>query len=336
MNVAVYSTRNYDRDSLTEANAGSAHEIAFLDVRLDERTAALARGFPAVCLFVNDPANASVLGVLHAGGTRLLALRSAGFNHVDLEAADRAGMTVLRVPAYSPHSVAEHTLALILTLNRKVHRAFNRVHEQNFSLDGLMGFDLFGKTVGVIGTGKIGSIVARILRGFGCHVLAFDTVQSPECTALGAEYTTLDDLLARSDIVTLHCPLTPLTRHLINAPALARAKPGMMLVNTSRGAVVDTKAVIGALKSGRLGSLAIDVYEEEGDLFFRDLSERVITDDVFARLLTFPNVLVTAHQAFFTKEAVRAIAETTIQNLTDFERGTVRAENRVECSKIVR
>ena len=224
----------------------------------------------------------------------------------------------------------------MLTLNRKIHRAYNRVHEQNFSLDGLMGFDLFGKTAGVVGTGKIGSIVAGILVGFGCRVLAFDPAPARECLDRGVEYTSLDDLLARSDLVTLHCPLTPQTRHLINASTLDRAKPGMMLVNTSRGAVIDTQATIAALKSGRLGSLAIDVYEEEGDLFFRDLSNQVITDDVFARLLTFPNVLITAHQAFFTKEAVRAIAQTTIQNLTDFEHDAIRASHRVTPVMIAR
>lgn len=245
-------------------------------------------------------------------------------------------MTVVRVPAYSPHAVAEHTLALILTLNRKIHRAYNRVHEQNFSLDGLMGFDLFGKTAGVVGTGKIGSIVVGILLGFGCRVLAFDPAPAAECSARGIEYTTLEDLLTRSDLVTLHCPLTPQTRHLIGAAVLRRIKPGMMLVNTSRGAVVDTQAVIDALKAGRLGSLAIDVYEEEGDLFFRDLSDQVITDDVFARLLTFPNVLITAHQAFFTRETVRAIAETTLQNLTGFERGGLPTENRVTVAMIAR
>ncbi len=254
-------------------------------------------------------------------------LRSAGFNHVDLAAAARLGLTVLRVPAYSPYAIAEHTIALLLTLNRKIHRANIRVREQNFSLDGLMGFDLHGKTMGVVGTGKIGAIVARILTGFGCTILACDPFPNQECLALGVEYTTLHDLLARSDVVTLHCPLTPQTRHLIDAAALGVCKPGMMLINTSRGGVVDTAAVIGALKSGRLGSLALDVYEEEGDLFFRDLSDQVITDDIFARLLTFPNVLITAHQAFFTKEAVRNIGETTIRNLTDFERGAPAAEN---------
>lgn len=334
MKAAVFSTHAYDRASLTEANAGGAHDLVFFEIGLDERTAALARGFGAVCCFVNDRAGAEVLSALREGGTRVLALRSAGFNHVDLRAAERLGVTVLRVPAYSPHSVAEHTLALILTLNRKIHRAHNRVREQNFSLDGLMGFDLFGKTAGVVGTGKIGSIVAGLLLGFGCRVLALDSTEAPDLVARGVEYTSLERMLGRCDLLTLHCPLTPRTRHLIGAAALEMARPGMMLVNTSRGAVVDTPAVIEALKSGRLGSLAMDVYEEEGDLFFRDLSEQVITDDVFARLLTFPNVLITAHQAFFTREAVAAIAETTIRNLTDFERGTVRAENRVTAAMI--
>jgi D-lactate dehydrogenase len=336
MRAAVFSTRRYDHDSLAEANAaaGNPHDLVFLDVPLDRRTAPLARGFPAVALFVNDRADADALGVLHAGGTRLLALRSAGFNHVDLLAADRLGLTVLRVPAYSPYAVAEHTVALILTLNRKIHRAYNRVREQNFSLDGLMGFDLHGKTAAIVGTGKIGALVARILHGFGCRLVALDISPNPDCVALGVEYLALDDLLPIADIITLHCPLTPRTRHLIDARALARAKPGLMLVNTSRGGVVDTPAVIRALKSGRLGSLAIDVYEEEEGLFFRDLSEQVITDDVFARLLTFPNVLITAHQAFFTREAVRNIAETTIANLTAFERGAVDPANVVTAANI--
>ncbi|MES1167269.1 MAG: 2-hydroxyacid dehydrogenase, partial [Pseudomonadota bacterium] len=326
MRVIVFGTRSYDRTSLVEANKG--HELVFVEAPLTLQTAPLAAGYPAACIFVNDRADAKVLEALSSGGTRLLALRSAGFNHVDLAAADRLGLTVLRVPAYSPHAVAEHAVGLILCLNRKIHRAFNRVREHNFALEGLMGFDLAGKTIGLIGTGKIGEVVARIMRGFSSSVIAVDPVESPECRALGVRYTSLDEVLAQSDIISLHCPLTPQTRHLINAQALAKTKPGVMLVNTSRGAVIDTPAAIAALKSGHLGSLAIDVYEEEGDVFFRDLSEQVINDDVLARLLTFPNVLMTAHQAFFTREAVASIAATTIGNITDFENGSVRPENR--------
>jgi D-lactate dehydrogenase len=336
MRTAVFSTRAYDRSSLTEANTHTHHDLTFLEVSLSGATAPLARGFPAAALFVNDRAGADVLRALHASGTRFLALRSAGFNHVDLVEAERLGIAVARVPAYSPHAVAEHTIALILTLNRKTHRAYNRVREQNFSLDGLMGFDLFGKTAGVIGTGEIGSIVVRILRGFGCRVVVSDPVVNPACIADGAEAVPLDALLAQSDIVSLHCPLNPATHHLIDEAALAKMRPGAMLVNTSRGAVIDTRAIIGALKSGRIGSLAIDVYEEEADLFFRDLSETVIADDVFARLLTFPNVLITAHQAFFTREAVRAIAETTIANLTGFDTGAIPPANLVSAAKIAR
>jgi len=330
----VFSTHAYDRASLGEANLRAGHDLVYFEPGLNERTAALAKGFESVCLFVQDKAPAGVLETLAAGGTGLVALRSAGFNHVDLVTAERLGITVLRVPAYSPHAVAEHTVALIMTLNRKIHRAFNRVREHNFALDGLMGFDLRGKTVGIVGTGKIGEVVARISRGFECRVVAFDPRVNEECVRLGVEYVSQDDLLRHSDVVSLHCPLTPRTRHMINADALAAMKPGVMLVNTSRGGVVDTRAVIAALKSGHLGSLALDVYEEEGDLFFRDLSEQVLADDVFARLLTFPNVLITAHQAFFTREAVRNIAETTVGNITDFERGGVKVENRVTAAKV--
>jgi D-lactate dehydrogenase len=250
----------------------------------------------------------------------MIALRSAGFNHVDLGAAASAGIAVARVPAYSPHAVAEHTVALILRLNRKMHRAFNRVREGNFALDGLLGFDLHGKTVGIVGTGKIGEIVARILNGFGCRLLAFDPDPNPACVALGVEYVALDDLFANSDVITLQCPLTPQTHHMVDRDAIARMKPGVMLINTSRGAVVDTSALIAGLKQGRVGSVGLDVYEEEADLFFEDLSNTFIEDDVFARLLTFPNVLITGHQAFFTHEALSAIAETTIANLSAFER----------------
>jgi D-lactate dehydrogenase len=323
MRTAVFSSKPYDVTFLTAANQGLGHELHFLEPRLVRDTSALASGFPAICAFVNDQLDAEVLTRLATGGTRLIALRSAGYNNVDLPAATRLGLTVTRVPAYSPHAVAEHTVALILALNRKVHRAWARVREGNFSLDGLLGFDLVGRTVGVVGTGKIGAAVARIMSGFGCHMLAFDPVPNPECVALGVSYGPFDELLARSDIVTLHCPLTPETRHLIDAAALERMKPGAMLINTGRGALVDTRAVIEALKSGRLGNLGLDVYEEEAALFFEDRSWRILQDDVFARLLTFPNVLVTGHQGFFTAEALTAIATTTLRAVTEFEQGRV-------------
>lgn len=323
--VVVFSSKPYDAAFLTAANRDRGHDLRFLEARLVRDTAALASGFPAVCAFVNDQLEAEVLTCLAAEGTRLVALRSAGYNNVDLAAAARLGLTVTRVPAYSPHAVAEHTVALLLALNRKLHRAWARVREGNFSLDGLLGFDLVGRTAGVVGTGKIGSAVARILTGFGCRVLAFDPAPNAECLALGATYVPLGELLAEADIVTLHCPLTPETHHLVDAAALARMKPGAMLINTGRGALVDTRAVIDALKSGRLGHLGLDVYEEEAALFFEDRSWRVLQDDVFARLLTFPNVLVTGHQGFFTTEALTAIAETTLQAVTEFEQGTVPA-----------
>jgi D-lactate dehydrogenase len=317
MEIAIFSTRPWDRRFLDAANA-SGHTLRYVEARLDPVTAAAAAGAQAVCAFVNDVVNAEVLEALHAQGVRLVVLRSAGFNHVDLVAAARLGIAVGRVPEYSPHAVAEHTVALLLTLNRKTHRAHARVREGNFALDGLLGFDLHGKTVGVVGTGKIGACFAAIMKGFGCTLLGSDPVENPDCAALGLRYVSLPVLLAESDVVSLHCPLTPATRHLIGQQALATIKPGAMLLNTSRGAVVDTTAAIAALKSGRLGSLGIDVYEEEADLFFRDLSDEVLHDDVFARLLTFPNVVVTGHQAFFTVEALRAIAETTIDNVDAF------------------
>ncbi|SFP03876.1 2-hydroxyacid dehydrogenase [Tranquillimonas alkanivorans] len=319
MRVAVFSTKPYDRTYLERANAG-AHDLAFFDAHLSKETVPLAAGAEAVCAFVNDDLSADTVNALAELGVRLIALRSAGFNNVDLNAAREAGMQVARVPAYSPHAVAEHTVALILALDRKLHRAYNRVREGNFSLDGLLGFDLNGRTAGIVGTGEIGSVVARILTGFGCRILAHDPHENPDCLALGVRYVPLDELLAESDIVTLQCPLTPQTHHLIDAEALEKMKPGVMLVNTSRGAVVDTTALIGALKSGRIGSVGLDVYEEEADLFFEDLSSQVIPDDVFARLLTFPNVLITGHQGFFTEEALTAIAETTIANVTAFEK----------------
>lgn len=319
MRVAVFSTKPYDRHFLDAANAGR-HELLFLEPGLTPATAPLAAGADAVCAFVNDDLGAGVLELLRQAGIRLVALRCAGFNRVDLEAARRLGLTVSRVPAYSPEAVAEHALALILTLNRKIHRAYNRVREGNFALDGLLGFNLQGRTAGVIGTGQIGRCTARLLAGFGCRILALDPYPHPDIAALGGRYVDKATLLAGSDIVTLHCPLTPETHHFIDAGAIAALKRGAMLVNTSRGAVIDTRAAIEGLKSGAIGSLALDVYEEEGDLFFRDLSSTVIRDDVFARLLTFPNVLVTGHQAFFTVEAMSAIAETTLRNITEFAR----------------
>lgn len=319
MRVAVFSTRPYDRQFLERANADGRHQLEFHEAGLTVNSAVVAHGALAVCAFVNDQLDASVLQSLHAGGVRMLALRSAGFNHVDLEAAAALGMVVGRVPEYSPYAVAEHTVALLLALNRHLHRAYARVREGNFALEGLLGFDLHGRTMGVVGTGKIGECVARIMAGFGCQLLGFDPQPNPACVALGMRYVDLPEILASSDVITLHCPLTPQTRHLIDAGALARMKPGAMLLNTSRGAVVDTLAVIAALKAGTLGSLGLDVYEEEADLFFRDLSGEVLRDDVFARLLTFPNVLITGHQAFFTEEALTAIAATTLANINAYE-----------------
>jgi D-lactate dehydrogenase len=329
MKIAVYSSKPYEKPFLNAASAAGRHELVYLEARLSAATVDLARGVPAVSIFVGDDASAGVLGALYAGGTRLLALRSAGFNHVDIAEAERLGLAIARVPAYSPYSVAEHAVGLMLALNRKFHRAYARVREQNFALDGLMGFDMHGKTAAVIGTGKIGEAACSILRGFGCRVLAFDPAKNPACEAMGVEYVTLADLYAASDIISLHCPLTPATRHLINAAALAAMKRGVMLINTSRGAVIDTRALIAALKRGQVGSVGLDVYEEEGDLFFKDLSAEVIHDDVFVRLLTFPNVLITAHQGFFTREACQAIAQTTLDNVTGFERGGIPPANRV-------
>lgn len=319
MRVGVFSAKPHDLTFMKQAATGKGLDLQFHEARLNADTARLAGGAEAISAFVNDDLGRDTISVLADLGVRLIALRSAGFNHVDLAAAREAGIAVARVPAYSPHSVAEHTVALILTLNRKTHRAFNRVREGNFALDGLMGFDMHGKVAGVVGTGLIGTVLARILTGFGCEVLASDPNPSEDCKALGVQYVEMDALFRRADIITLQCPLTSDTHHLIDDAAIARMKPGVMLVNTSRGAVVDTRAVIRGLKSGQIGALGLDVYEEEGDLFFEDLSQSIIPDDVFARLLTFPNVLVTGHQGFFTQEALNAIAETTIANITRFQ-----------------
>ncbi|WP_018251462.1 2-hydroxyacid dehydrogenase [Salinispora mooreana] len=320
MRVSVFSTKPYDREFLSAANPADGHELEFLEPRLTPQTAKLASGAAAVCAFVNDDLGTEVLERLAADGVRLIALRSAGFNHVDLATARRLGLTVVRVPEYSPYAVAEHTVALILALNRKVYRAYNRVREHNFALTGLLGFDLHGRTVGVVGTGKIGFCVARILSGFGCRVIASDPYPDDAVTAAGIEYVPLHRLLSDSDVITLHCPLTPDTEHLINPERIAQMRRGTMLINTSRGALVDTRAVIDGLKSGQIGYLGLDVYEEETDLFFEDLSDRVLDDDDFSRLNTFPNVLITGHQAFFTEDAMRNIAATTIDSLTTIER----------------
>lgn len=321
MRVAVFSTKPYDLASFAEANASHGHDLVHLEPRLTTETAALADGCRAVCAFVNDDLGAPELERLAAGDIRTVALRSAGFNHVDLEAAARLEISVSRVPAYSPHAVAEHAVGLILALNRKIHRAYNRVRENNFALHGLEGFDLHGRTVGVIGTGQIGSVFARIMIGFGCRVVAHDPDPNEGCEAMGVTYRSLEDLLAEADIVALHCPLSAASYHLIDDAAIARMRRGVMLINTSRGALVDTEAVVRGLKSGHIGHVGLDVYEEEGDLFFEDLSDVVVGDDVFSRLLTFPNVLITAHQAFFTTEALRRIARTTLANLTAVETG---------------
>lgn len=335
MDVAVFSTKPYDRRFLGAAVSagGDRHRLRFLEARLAPETAVLARGAGAACLFVNDAADAAALEELARAGVRLVALRCAGFNNVDLHAARRLGIAVGRVPAYSPEAVAEHTVALVLALNRGIHRAHARVREGNFALDGLLGFDLHGRTVGIVGTGRIGAAVARIMAGFGCRLLAHDPAPDPALAALGARFVEMPELLAEADIITLHCPLTPGTRHLIGAEALRRVKRGVMVVNTSRGAILDTRAAIDGLKDGTIGHLGLDVYEEEGDLFFEDLSDQVIRDDVFARLLTFPNVLITGHQAFFTAEALTAIAETTLANISAFE-DTGRPAHEVSVEKL--
>lgn len=329
MKVTVFSARPHDRQFLGPALAAGGHDVAWFDTRLALDTAALADGSQAVCIFVQDLASAEVLARLAELGVKLITLRCAGFNQVDVLAAADLGLTVARVPGYSPEAVAEHAVALMLTLNRKIHRAWQRVREGNFALEGLIGFDMHGKTAGVIGTGRIGKAVARILTGFGCHVVATDPHPDPACAALGVRYLALPDLLANSDIVTLHCPLDPGSHHLIDATAIAAMKRGVMLINTSRGGLLDTRAAIGALKSGHLSALGLDVYEEEADLFYEDLSDHVLQDDVLARLLTFPNVVITAHQGFFTREALESIAAVTVANLDGFAAGAIPVENAV-------
>jgi D-lactate dehydrogenase len=332
MRVAVFSTKSYDRQFLQPAAENARHELVFLEPRLTPETAVLAKGFGAICSFVNDYVDVKVVESLVAGGTKLVALRCAGFNQVDLEACWKFGLKVARVPAYSPFAVAEHAVGMMLALNRKFHKAYNRVREGNFAIDGLLGFDMHGKTVGIVGTGKIGAVTGRILAGFGCQVLLYDVMPNEECNSFG-RYAPLEELLAESDIITLHCPLSPQTYHMISKAAIERMKSGVMLINTSRGALVDTPAAIEALKSGKIGYLGLDVYEEEAELFFEDHSGHVIQDDIFMRLATFPNVLITAHQAFFTSTALDEIARVTMENLTAFERGETTPNELVRSAK---
>lgn len=319
--VLVYSTRRYEHDSLIDTLSASGYDVHTTEAPLDARTALAAHDIPAVCLFTNDDANRCVLDILARGGTRFIALRCAGFNNVDLDAARRLGIQVARVPEYSPYAVAEHTVGLLLTLNRKLHRAYARVREQNFALDGLLGFDLHGKTVGIVGMGKIGCAFARIMLGFGCEVLFHDPAPREDALHLATEQVDLDALLSRSDVISLHCPLTPTTHHLINAEHLARCKSGVFLLNTGRGALIDTPALIQAIKSGHVGAVGLDVYEQESGVFFSDHSGDILNDDVLARLMTFPNVFITGHQGFFTREALQSIANTTKANLDAFFAG---------------
>jgi D-lactate dehydrogenase len=333
MRVAVFSHRAYEAETLDPALAAAGHAVQAFEARLDVATAALARGADVACVFVNDDLSAPVLARLAEGGTRAILLRCAGYNNVDLEAARRLGLRVLRVPAYSPAAVAEHALALLLTVNRKTHRAYQRVREGNLALDGLVGFDLEHKAVAVVGLGRIGRAMARILLGLGCRVLAvdpgLDAATRDAFEARGVRFVDLDDAFAQADVVSLHCPLTAATRHLVDERRLRLLRPGAVLVNTSRGGLVDTKALIAALKRRHLGAVGLDVYEEEAGLFDRDLSERGIDDDVFARLLTFPNVVVTAHQGFLTREALAQIAATTVHNLDALAGGAAAPDNEV-------
>lgn len=329
MKIAMFSAKPWVHQAFEPLAASFSAEITWLEPRLEPATAALAAGHEAVCVFVNDQVDAAVIQRMKDIGVRLVALRCAGFNNVDLKAASRAGLGVVRVPAYSPYAVAEHAVGMMLCLNRRYHRSWARVLEGNFALDGLLGFDMRGKTAGVVGTGRIGQVLCRILQGFGCRILAYDTYPDAALRDAGVEYVDLPTIYERSDILSLHCPLTPETRHMIDAKAIESMKKGVMIINTSRGPLIDTVAVIAALKTGKIGYLGLDVYEEEQALFFEDHSEQVIQDDTFVRLQTFPNVLITAHQAFFTKEAVDNIARVTMENIREFlQTGT--SGNRVD------
>lgn len=329
MKVAFFSTKSYDKEYFDRVNSDGHHQFTYFEAALNPATAALAKDHNAVCLFVNDKADKESLEQLSANNIKLIVLRCAGFNNVDLEAAHKKNIRIARVPAYSPEAVAEHAVALILTLNRKTHKAYNRIREGNFSLEKLIGYNLHGKNAGVVGTGKIGQAFCRIMLGFGCKILAYDKFPSEEMMKAGVLYCSLDELLSQSDIISLHCPLLPETHHLINKQSFSKMKKGVMLINTSRGAVIDTAAAIEALKNEQLGYFGIDVYEQEEKLFFRDLSERIIADDMISRLISFPNVLITSHQGFFTKEALEQIATVTLKNLNDFEKGA-KLENEIK------
>ena len=316
--IAVFSTKSWVSNSFNVVNKRFKFELSYFESKLNIKTAPLTKGFDVVCIFVNDHVQEDVITELHANGVKLIALRCAGFNNVDVAKAEKIGIGVVRVPAYSPYAVAEHTLGLILALNRKLHRAYSRVRDGNFALDGLLGFDIHDKTIGVIGTGKIGQIFIDLIKGFGCKILAHDKFPNKEVEAKGVRYVGLKTLYAESDIISLHCPLTYETYHIINEYAIRAMKHNVMIVNTSRGPLIDTAAVIEGLKNGTVGYLGLDVYEEEEALFFEDFSEKVIQDDQFVRLQTFPNVLITAHQAFFTHEAVHNISETTFENIQEY------------------
>jgi D-lactate dehydrogenase len=321
MRIAVFSTKSYDREYLDRFNAEAKHELVYFEAPLNANTANLTLGFKGVCVFVNDKLDEPTIVLIAKNGITVIVLRCAGFNNVDLEAAKRNGVRVLRVPAYSPEAVAEHAVALMLTLARKTHKAYNRVRENNFSLERLNGFNINGKTVGVIGTGRIGIAFARIMKGFGAKLIAYDLYESEELKEFGVEFRPLEDVIKLSDIISLHCPLKPDTKYLVNKHTISEMKKGVMIINTSRGGLINTKDVLVGLKQGKIGYLGIDVYEQEDKLFFEDLSESIVEDDLIARLMSFPNVLITSHQGFFTNEALEQIASTTISNIQAFEKG---------------
>ncbi len=318
MKIIFFSSKPYEKTAFQEFSGH--HQINYTPHHLNQDSAKLAQGYDAACVFVSDQLDKDCLNELKKASLKYILLRSAGFNHVDIKEAKRLGFRVARVPAYSPHAVAEHALALLMSLNRKVHRAFNRVREGNFNLDGLMGVDLHGKTVGIIGTGKIGEVFSKIMKGLGCEVLAYDKYNNKNCVALGVKYVTLNELYKNSDVISFHCPLNSETRHMLNTESLSLCKKGVIIINTGRGALIDTPSLINALKSEHVGAVGLDVYEEEEDLFFEDHSNEIIQDETFLRLLNFPNVLITGHQAFFTKEALANIAQTTLENANLFEK----------------